>query len=209
MFRGAAENRGRVDIRCVMRDDRSLMRTTLDLDADVLQAAKELAAARGSTAGKVLSELARKGLESPKARPRPQRRAAPAATSARRAAAHDEARQRSARRAVGRAGGPRRPARRQRAAWRCSTPITSTTTWRTIGLPLIAFTAGRHVRSPRTASCASPQTRDTGRMPSAPVYWRISCDDSAPAAITTSGPPPSRCETVTSLRPTPRGRIGS
>jgi hypothetical protein len=42
------------------------MRTTLDLDPDVLQAAKELAAARGSTAGKVLSELARKGLESPK-----------------------------------------------------------------------------------------------------------------------------------------------
>jgi hypothetical protein len=42
------------------------MRTTLDLDADVLQAAKELAAARGSTAGKVLSELARKGLESPR-----------------------------------------------------------------------------------------------------------------------------------------------
>ena len=43
------------------------MRTTLDLDADVLQAAKELAAARGSTAGKVLSELARKGLENPRA----------------------------------------------------------------------------------------------------------------------------------------------
>ena len=42
------------------------MRTTLDLDADVLQAAKELAAARGSTAGKVLSELARKGLETPR-----------------------------------------------------------------------------------------------------------------------------------------------
>jgi hypothetical protein len=42
------------------------MRTTLDLDPDVLQAAKELAAARGSTAGKVLSELARKGLESPR-----------------------------------------------------------------------------------------------------------------------------------------------
>jgi hypothetical protein len=38
------------------------MRTTLDLDEDVLQAAKELAAARGTTAGKVLSELARKGL---------------------------------------------------------------------------------------------------------------------------------------------------
>ena len=44
-----------------------LMRTTLDLDPDVLQAAKELAAARGTTAGKVFSELARKGLESPKA----------------------------------------------------------------------------------------------------------------------------------------------
>ena len=49
-----------------MRDD-PVVRTTLDLDDDVLQAAKELAAARGSTAGKVLSELARKGLESPKA----------------------------------------------------------------------------------------------------------------------------------------------
>jgi len=48
-----------------MRDDLA-MRTTLDLDADVLQAAKELAAARGTTAGKVLSELARKGLEPPK-----------------------------------------------------------------------------------------------------------------------------------------------
>jgi hypothetical protein len=39
-----------------------VMRTTLDLDEDVLQAAKEIAAARGMTAGKVLSELARKGL---------------------------------------------------------------------------------------------------------------------------------------------------
>lgn len=38
------------------------MRTTLDLDDDILQAAKELAAARGSTAGKVLSDLARRGL---------------------------------------------------------------------------------------------------------------------------------------------------
>jgi hypothetical protein len=48
-----------------MRDDLR-MRTTLDLDPDVLQAAKELAEARGSTAGKVLSELARKALESPR-----------------------------------------------------------------------------------------------------------------------------------------------
>jgi len=43
------------------------VRTTLDLDADVLQAAKELAAVRKTTAGKVLSELARKGLEAPRA----------------------------------------------------------------------------------------------------------------------------------------------
>ena len=49
-----------------MRDDRAV-RTTLDLDDDLLQAAKELAASRGLTAGQVLSELARKGLEAPKA----------------------------------------------------------------------------------------------------------------------------------------------
>jgi hypothetical protein len=45
-----------------MRDAR-IMRTTLDIDEDILQAAKELAAARNSTAGKVLSDLARKALE--------------------------------------------------------------------------------------------------------------------------------------------------
>ncbi len=45
------------------------MRTTLDLDDDILQAAKELAAARRTTAGKVLSELARKGLTSSPAGP--------------------------------------------------------------------------------------------------------------------------------------------
>jgi hypothetical protein len=38
------------------------MRTTLDLDEDVLQAVKELAEFRGTSAGKVLSELARKAL---------------------------------------------------------------------------------------------------------------------------------------------------
>lgn len=38
------------------------MRTTLDIDDDVLQAAKEIAALRGRTAGQVLSDLARKGL---------------------------------------------------------------------------------------------------------------------------------------------------
>ena len=45
-----------------MRDDLHV-RTTLDIDDDVLQAAKELARARGSTAGEVVSELARKGLK--------------------------------------------------------------------------------------------------------------------------------------------------
>lgn len=39
------------------------MRTTLDLDDDIIQAAKELAEFRGTTAGKVISELARKALE--------------------------------------------------------------------------------------------------------------------------------------------------
>lgn len=47
-----------------MRDD-ATMRTTLDVDDDVLQAAKELAAIRGITAGKMLSELARKALTAP------------------------------------------------------------------------------------------------------------------------------------------------
>jgi hypothetical protein len=45
-----------------MRDDAEV-RTTLDIDDDVLQAAKELAAGRGTSAGRVLSDLARKGLE--------------------------------------------------------------------------------------------------------------------------------------------------
>jgi hypothetical protein len=40
----------------------ALMRTTLDIDDDVLEAAKEIAARRASTAGKVLSDLARKAL---------------------------------------------------------------------------------------------------------------------------------------------------
>lgn len=41
------------------------MRTTLDVDEDVLRVAKELAAQRGVTAGKVLSELARQALKPP------------------------------------------------------------------------------------------------------------------------------------------------
>lgn len=47
-----------------------IMRTTLDLDEDVLQAAKELAELRGTTAGKVLSDLARKALEPSRKAPR-------------------------------------------------------------------------------------------------------------------------------------------
>ena len=38
------------------------MRTTLDIDDDVLNATKELAALRKTTAGEVLSELARRAL---------------------------------------------------------------------------------------------------------------------------------------------------
>jgi hypothetical protein len=40
------------------------MRTTLDIEDDVLQAAKELAQREGSTAGQVISTLARRGLTS-------------------------------------------------------------------------------------------------------------------------------------------------
>jgi hypothetical protein len=45
------------------------VRTTLDIDEDVLQAAKELAASRSTTAGRVLSDLARKALQ-PRRTPR-------------------------------------------------------------------------------------------------------------------------------------------
>ena len=40
-----------------------IMRTTLDIDEDVLQAAKELASLRKTTAGRVLSDLARTALQ--------------------------------------------------------------------------------------------------------------------------------------------------
>jgi hypothetical protein len=43
------------------------MRTTLDIEDDVLQAAKELARREGRTAGQVVSELARRGLGAPAA----------------------------------------------------------------------------------------------------------------------------------------------
>jgi hypothetical protein len=38
------------------------MRTTLDIEVDILAAAKELAAKEKTTAGRVLSQLARRGL---------------------------------------------------------------------------------------------------------------------------------------------------
>jgi hypothetical protein len=41
------------------------MRTTLDIDDDVLAAAKELASGQKTTAGKVISDLARKALTQP------------------------------------------------------------------------------------------------------------------------------------------------
>jgi hypothetical protein len=47
------------------------MRTTLDIDDDVLQTAKELAAVRGKTTGQMISALAREALApSPPARTR-------------------------------------------------------------------------------------------------------------------------------------------
>lgn len=42
------------------------MRTTLEIDDDVLLAAKELALREGKTAGKILSELARRGIHAPR-----------------------------------------------------------------------------------------------------------------------------------------------
>jgi hypothetical protein len=47
-----------------MRDD-DVMRTTLDIDEDILKAAKAFAEAHGTTAGKVLSDWGRKALEPP------------------------------------------------------------------------------------------------------------------------------------------------
>jgi hypothetical protein len=50
------------------------MRTTLDIDDDVLAAAKDLAAAQKTTAGKVISDLARTALTRPTARTGPEYR---------------------------------------------------------------------------------------------------------------------------------------
>ncbi len=45
------------------------MRTTLDIDLDVLEAAREIATARRSSIGAVLSELAREALHPPEGEP--------------------------------------------------------------------------------------------------------------------------------------------
>jgi len=39
------------------------MRTTLDLDPEIMAAARQIAASRSKTIGEVISELARRGLE--------------------------------------------------------------------------------------------------------------------------------------------------
>lgn len=44
------------------------MRTTLDLDDDILHAAKMLAARRGTTAGRIISEMVRAALTQPAAK---------------------------------------------------------------------------------------------------------------------------------------------
>ena len=46
------------------------MRTTLDIEDDVLQAAKELARRDGGTAGQVISVLARRGLAVSSSKPK-------------------------------------------------------------------------------------------------------------------------------------------
>jgi Arc/MetJ family transcription regulator len=51
-----------------------MMRTTFDIDDDVLAAAKELASGQKTTVGKVISDLARKALTHPAGRDEPRYR---------------------------------------------------------------------------------------------------------------------------------------
>jgi len=44
------------------------MRTTLEIDDDILAAAKELALRESKTAGKIISDLARRGIQVPRKR---------------------------------------------------------------------------------------------------------------------------------------------
>ena len=50
--------------------DALTMRTTLDIDDQLLQAAKEIASYRRTTLGRVVSDLMQKALEPPQERPR-------------------------------------------------------------------------------------------------------------------------------------------
>jgi hypothetical protein len=50
------------DIKSILRHHRITMRTTLDVENDVLDAARALATARGVSVGAALSELARRGV---------------------------------------------------------------------------------------------------------------------------------------------------
>ena len=45
------------------------MRTTLEIDDDILRVAKELAARREETVGKVISDLARRGIHGTRGKP--------------------------------------------------------------------------------------------------------------------------------------------
>jgi hypothetical protein len=51
-----------------------MMRTTLEIDDDVLAAAKELAARQHKTAGEMISELARRGIQTRHGKPSAKRR---------------------------------------------------------------------------------------------------------------------------------------
>jgi hypothetical protein len=53
-----------LNISCIVFSEEA-MRTTLDIEEDILFAAKEIARQRGSTLGKVLSDLARQALTQP------------------------------------------------------------------------------------------------------------------------------------------------
>ena len=46
------------------------MRTTLEIEDDILQAAKELARVEKTTAGRIISKLARRGLTAPDEKPK-------------------------------------------------------------------------------------------------------------------------------------------
>jgi hypothetical protein len=50
--------------RCIDATASQIMRTTLDIDDDVLQTAKEMAAKEKRSAGAVISDLARRGFHS-------------------------------------------------------------------------------------------------------------------------------------------------